>query len=110
MALSTALTKALKQQKKVGFQVSLLSCTSLGTCILPAWWAGSSGSTSSMPKAMKNRPAKLAYGHQTDMVDHPASPALLIFTAGPCSFCELDKFGNLAKKPSHPVLASFIFW
>lgn len=86
MALSTALTKALKQQKKVGFQASLLSCTSLGTCILPAWWAGSSGSTFWMLKAMKSEPAKLAYGHQTDVVARPASPALLIFTAGPWFF------------------------
>lgn len=86
MALSTALTKALKQQKKVGFQASLLSCISLGTCILPAWWAGSSGSTFWMLKAMKSEPAKSAYGHQTDVADSPASLALLIFTAGPWFF------------------------
>lgn len=112
MALSTALTKGLKQQQ-VGFQASLLSWTSSGTCILPARWAGSSGSTSWMLKAMKSRPAKLACGYQTDMVDCPASPELLIFIAGPCSFCELTKFCNLAKKPqktnSHPLLFFFYF-
>lgn len=39
MALSTDVTKALKQQRKVGFQAALIPCTSSHTCTSPAWWA-----------------------------------------------------------------------
>lgn len=51
--------------------------------------------------------SQVAYGHQTDVVDFPASPALLIFTAGSCSFCELAKFCNFAKTTAN---LSFFFF